>query len=571
MVFKNIPIRWQFILIIAAVSLPLVLLTFYTVKEEKEIAVSHAKDATLALARNISFQQKSAEASTRQLLSLISTLPEVQKEKPDANVLNSMFKKILSDNPNFAVILAVLPNGEAFASALPFEPFSVTDRKYYQNVINTKSFSIGEFAISRITGKHVIHYAYPVLDEHKEIKLILVASFDLNQYDRILSVSNLPRESDYAFYDYAGRRLYHSVSTEKTTGKRSSFEIQEALKSEANEGSYITKDKNGKDWLYGFVRINIDRQSPYMYITVGTPISEAYKELNHIFYRNLALIFTAIFIGISISWFYSKNTVFKGIETLVATANKLKEGDLTARTHLNYTMGETGELAAAFDRMADSIGLREKERDQALNNLRQLKERFELAVNAAKIGVWDWNLSTQQIVWDRQMFSLYNIRPEEFKGTIKDWLTFLHPDDAIRFEEEIHQTLRLRKNRKTSFRVKIAEDNYKNLRCYFDVLSDTNKMPTRVIGVNWDITERILLEKELTKAKENSEERIHNLNSQIATMADELKELLKTLHLFEDKVKHLNNSDRLINELQLLTQNGNNLLSLAETVLESKI
>ncbi|NJK94498.1 MAG: PAS domain-containing protein [Bacteroidales bacterium] len=144
-------------------------------------------------------------------------------------------------------------------------------------------------------------------------------------------------------------------------------------------------------------------------------------------------------------------------------------------------------------------------------NLKVLSERFEIAANSARIGIWEWDLLTHKVFWDKMMFELYNVDKQNYKETIPDWLKNLHPDDAVRFEEELHHSIRHKINHKTSYRIKNKQQGYKNIRCYFNIITDVNGKAIRVTGVNWDITERVLLESELVRAKESSEEKIRNI------------------------------------------------------------
>ena len=47
--------------------------------------------------------------------------------------------------------------------------------------------------------------------------------------------------------------------------------------------------------------------------------------------------------------------------------------------------------------------------------LRSSEERLRLALNAGKMGTWDWELATDAVVWDSRQFELYDIPREEFR------------------------------------------------------------------------------------------------------------------------------------------------------------
>jgi len=557
MKFRNISLKGQFVLIILLITMPFILLAVYNLSEEKRKESEHAKNLAISLARNIGIQQKNSEASTRQMLSLIAKLPELQLEELNSEMLNLLFKDVLSENPQFAVVLAALPNGDAYAAAIPFKPFSISDRKYYKDVLRTRSFSVGEFAKSRLTNRAVLHYAMPVIDfNNNNIKLILIASFDLAQYQNILSVSTLHEGSDFAFYDYAGRLLYHSRNQQKYLGKRGSPEIQQAIGSLTGEGAYYSEGEDGSKRLYGFIRINIENDSPYMYVVVSTPLSKAFNNADNAFYRNIALSILAVLIGLFISLYY-KNFIFKNVDKLVKIANQFKDGDLTARTNVDYSLGETGSLARALDTMAESMQNRETERDLVHKNLQVLTERFEIAVNSAKIGIWEWDLLTHKVFWDQQMYVLYNTESLNFKGSLPYWMKYIHPEDSVRFEEELHHSIRYKKPHKTSFRIKTDSKDYKNIRCYFNIISDKNGKAIRVTGVNWDITERILLETELTLSKEEIEEKVSMLKSELEKTLSSMRQKLTLVIETTDKIADFDTKNELISLKKNITQWGN--------------
>lgn len=532
MKFKNLSIKWQIIIIIALMSLPFVLLSLHNLGKDRKKQSESAKNLAISIARNIGMQQKKSEANTRQVLSLISKLPELKSPVLDNEKLNLLYKTVLSENPQFVVILSALPNGDVNASAIPFNPFSVADRKYFKDVMRTRSFSVGEFARSRLTNRPVLHYAIPVLDAADSIKLVLIASFDLAQYHNLLSVSSLPKGSDFAFYDYNGRILYHSKIQQKLLGKRDPQKIRNAILATTDEGWYIARDESNIERIYGFIRVNIDKNSPYMYIVVSAPLAEVLKDSNLKFFKNFALTIFAIAFSVIIFIFYKK-FVLKKIDKLVFVANKFRDGDFTVRTDIDYEEGEIGALAKSLDHMAEAVHTRQIEKDTINKNLKRVSERLEIAVSSAKVGIWEWDLLTGKIFWNEQMFDLYNLESINFKGTLTDWMKHLHPDDAVRFDEELHHSIKNKRNHKTSFRILNKQKGYKNIRCYFTLLYDNNGKASHITGVNLDITERIFLENELSHTKESMTSKIEmlksDLNTSLTMLNDKLHILVKKL------------------------------------------
>ncbi len=142
------------------------------------------------------------------------------------------------------------------------------------------------------------------------------------------------------------------------------------------------------------------------------------------------------------------------------------------------------------------------------------EQRLKLASNSAELGIWDWDVIENTMVWDERMFQLYGIRKEAFVNTIDAWLDGLHPDDKEKAVFESNEALRGKKQFNTTFRVLHPDGKVLYIKANALVLRNSKGEAKRMIGINRDITEGKLNEIELIKAKdkaEQSEERWKNL------------------------------------------------------------
>lgn len=126
---------------------------------------------------------------------------------------------------------------------------------------------------------------------------------------------------------------------------------------------------------------------------------------------------------------------------------------------------------------------------QAEATIRRLAERLGLAARAAHIGVWDWDIQKNELVWDDRMYELYGVRREDFAGAYEAWLQGLHPDDRAASDVSSAAARRGERPYDTEFRVVWPDGSVHVLKAYGDVFWDTDGTPMRMIGVNYDITE----------------------------------------------------------------------------------
>ncbi|MEI6667761.1 MAG: CHASE domain-containing protein [Acidobacteriota bacterium] len=144
-----------------------------------------------------------------------------------------------------------------------------------------------------------------------------------------------------------------------------------------------------------------------------------------------------------------------------------------------------GQLSGSLVTFLDITERKRAERAMAL-----ITDRLSLAVRAGSIGIWDYDVVNNRLVWDDHMFQLYGIAVGDFGGAYQAWRAGLHPDDMERGDAEIQMALRGEKEFDTEFRVVWGDGSIHNIRALAVVQRDGSGKPLRMVGTNWDITTR---------------------------------------------------------------------------------
>jgi len=143
------------------------------------------------------------------------------------------------------------------------------------------------------------------------------------------------------------------------------------------------------------------------------------------------------------------------------------------------------------------------ERKQMEESLRHTTERLSLAVRAGGVGIWDYDVVNNRLVWDDQMFRLYGITRELFSGAYDAWQAGVHPEDRLRGDEEIQLALKGIKDFDIEFRVLWPDGTTHHIRGFASVHRDVSGQPLRMIGTNWDITAQKRTEVALRESETN--------------------------------------------------------------------
>jgi PAS domain S-box-containing protein len=147
--------------------------------------------------------------------------------------------------------------------------------------------------------------------------------------------------------------------------------------------------------------------------------------------------------------------------------------------------------------------------------LRISEERLRLGQWAAHVGTFDLNLRTGVDVWTPETEALYGLPPGSFGGTLTAFENLIHPDDRERVAELTQELIRTGQPVETEWRAVWPDGSVHWIAGRGQVLMDESGKPSRMLGVNMDITERKRAEetvsdmtRKLVEAQEQERSRI---------------------------------------------------------------
>ncbi|MFF0042521.1 SpoIIE family protein phosphatase [Streptomyces mirabilis] len=116
-------------------------------------------------------------------------------------------------------------------------------------------------------------------------------------------------------------------------------------------------------------------------------------------------------------------------------------------------------------------------------------DRLRQALEEVRVGSWDWNIETGELVWDEAALELYGTRPADFTGRIENWMRIVHPDDLAPTLGAAEKALRDRTVFEAEYRVRRLDGTYGWTQARARATYNAQGEPVRMIGVGWESNE----------------------------------------------------------------------------------
>ncbi len=381
-------IRVQLLILIFAAVLPAIGIIIYSNYERQRHDIDLAKSDALNMVRSLANNHENVVEVTRGLLQTIAALPAVRNQ--DSTACVNLFKDLLRGNTQYTNIFAADLKGMIFASALSSGNISIKHRKYFQEVLRSKEFSVGEYVVGPISRRAVLPFAYPVKDSSGEVIGVIGVSLDLEKYGRdFMPASLFPPGSTLNLLDRNFTRLYRYPDNEKYVGKMELPKIARQMSASPQEGIFSSIGVDGAYRLFAYKRLYLKGSSaPYLYMRVGIPEEKALVLSKITFLRNMGLLIVSLITALLIAWFLGKALIVKRLNRLVEASRRLAQGDLSIRTGTDPGGDELGLLARSFDEMAEALDDKEQERKKAEQELVESEMKFKSFTEQALVGAY---------------------------------------------------------------------------------------------------------------------------------------------------------------------------------------
>jgi signal transduction histidine kinase/ActR/RegA family two-component response regulator len=367
-------LRVRLLLLVLLAIVPALLVTVYSDVQVRERRAADAGEQALRLARLAAADQEALVGAAADLLRTLAELPEVRSG--NAATCGPELVRLLGHYPRYSNLGLIALDGTLTCSALSGNGVYLGDRLYFREAVRSRDFAVGEPQSGRITQRATINFGYPVFGVSDDVQGVVFAALDLDWLKTYANIAQLPPGAALDVFDWNGTVLMSNAETLQWADQpaRDVPLVREVL-ARNRPGTVETAGPDGVSRIYGFDRLARPPSGANVYVAVGFPTELVYADADRALVRNLVVLGVVAILALLATTLAADLLVLRPVQALVAAVARLETGDLRARTGLAPGPDELGQLAQAFDRMAESLERADRERQQQ-EVLR--RENFEL-------------------------------------------------------------------------------------------------------------------------------------------------------------------------------------------------
>ena len=207
------------------------------------------------------------------------------------------------------------------------------------------------------------------------------------------------------------------------------------------------------------------------------------------------------------------------------------------------------------------------ELDRRKTELDLLSQRHGLALEASKVGVWDYDIGRDALVWDGRMDEIYGYVGRPGPRLYQDWANRIHPEDLARAKREFADAIESFSRYDSKFRVVLEDGTLRHVEARGAVYS-APETGTRIVGVNWDVSEQTRLTTELIARQQEAETASQAKSQFLATMSHEIRTPMNGILGMLDLLLHSELNAEQRERLQIAYGSAEHLLTILNDILE---
>ena len=344
---RTFSIRTHLLLLVLAVSIPLVATVGYVIYSDMQQTIAYTKTSLRTLVSTMASNTGGRIADNRQLLERLASRPFIKQIDPKN--CDRVLEDMLILNPHYANIGYTDMHGQGICSAL-LQPngkrLNVGKTPWFQKFLKERRFSVGQPFFGPISHRWVTVLTAPIWNERREMVGAVNLPLDLQVLDPRIPAHMLPPGSHYGFFSQDGMLVWRD-SDQAAMGTRPKADAARQIVKTGN-GEFESRAADGVTRYFSVVSMPEAGWIAY----VGVPVSTIYAEARQRAITASAIVLAVIGLLFALAISIARR-IARPVAELEKTAQAVQGGDFGVRAATEGP-SEIAAVAQEFNAMVDS-------------------------------------------------------------------------------------------------------------------------------------------------------------------------------------------------------------------------
>jgi PAS domain S-box-containing protein len=470
---------------------------YFLVEQQRDTFRRGAEERTLALLTAVDAELQGS-IDTIRALSLSATLVE-----GNLATFRATAARVMGSQPGWLDLNLALADGTRVLDLLVPEgiempPVDHTE-KSFQQVLQGGRPAIGDLGVSKVAKRWTYAVRVPVFADG-QVKYVLSAAVEPSSLERLVESQGLPSGWVAVILDGNDRIVARTVDAKRSIGHPASQSLRENL-ARSPSGWFRGSTIEGAPVYTPFRRSQESGWAFAMGIPAAAMDTPAWRAAGLL----AAGLLAALALALVLAHFVGRR-ISAPMASLAAATDAIGRGE-RAPVPQTAAIDEVARLARTLRASTDAM--------------REREERLRLALEAGRMGGWEWDVRSNRVTWSRELEAIHGLAPGSFAGTFEAYQADIHPEDRADVQTAISRTL-TEGDHHVEYRILRPDGAVRWVEGRGKVFRDADGVPVRVVGVCTDITERKEAEHALKDASRAKDEFLamlsHELRNPLAAL-----------------------------------------------------
>jgi PAS domain S-box-containing protein len=399
-------------LLVAIAVLPAIAIEAYTQLELRHLREGELRDIALQQARLAAAEIDRIVEGARQLLVTLANSPAV-KERNQTGCA-TLLAAVQGQFPSYRSIAVLDGDGRAWCEGRHVGGILPSPQADYIRRARAGAFAVGVYKEGEPSHIRVLPLAFAVADSVGTTPDVIVVQLDLDWLSDYLRDRPLPAGYSVTAADRDGRILARFPDAQRYVGRLLPA-AQLARHERGDAGPVDLVGVDGIERVVGFVPVAA--MSGGLFLEVGVPKEAGFAPIERATRLGVLLMALSLGLALALAWLFGERALRRPVAALAAAASRWREGDYAARVPVRAHHSELDELGHAFNTMAATIEMRDRQlRGAEERALREEREFSRLVIESSAEGIVACDRRLTVTLWNPAIAAYFGVPQEAALG-----------------------------------------------------------------------------------------------------------------------------------------------------------